>query len=71
MIRWGMDASTDVLRQSARCMVCGRKGATLQHPSWHGNGVGFEPFPARDYRPLYDTRQLAAIIVQLTNSLHR
>jgi hypothetical protein len=35
-----------MLRRSARCTNCGRKGATLQHPSWAGSYVGFEPFPA-------------------------
>jgi hypothetical protein len=40
------DAPGDVLRQCARCTVCGHKGATLQHPSWGGNGIGFLPFPA-------------------------
>ena len=38
MIRWGADASSDVLRQRARCTACGRK--------WGGEGVGFLPFPA-------------------------
>jgi hypothetical protein len=27
-------ASSDMLRQHARCSVCGWRGATLQHPSW-------------------------------------
>ena len=45
IIRWGPDASTDMLRRSARCTKCGRKGAALQHPSWAGMDVGFEPFP--------------------------
>ena len=47
MIRWGSDASSDVLRRSARCSRCGMKGATLQHPSWMGSEVGFQPFPAK------------------------
>jgi len=46
MIRWGADTSSDRLRQCARCTACGHKGATLQHPSWHGSDIGFEPFPA-------------------------
>ena len=29
IIRWGSDASSDVLRGSARCARCGRKGATV------------------------------------------
>ena len=34
MIRWGADASSDKLRQRARCTACGHKGATIQHPGW-------------------------------------
>jgi hypothetical protein len=45
VIRWGAGASSDVLRERARCTACGRKGATLQHPSWTGEHIGFEPFP--------------------------
>jgi len=36
MIRWGADASSDMLRRSARCTRCGRKGATIQLPGWGG-----------------------------------
>jgi hypothetical protein len=32
IIRWGGDASSDLLRRSARCTCCGSKGADLQHP---------------------------------------
>jgi hypothetical protein len=46
VIRWGRDASSDVLRERARCTVCGHKGATLQRPSWADAVVGFMmPFP--------------------------
>jgi hypothetical protein len=45
IIRWGPDASSDVLRRSARCSKCGRKGVALQHPSWAGMDLGWEPFP--------------------------
>jgi hypothetical protein len=34
IIRWGADASSDVLRQSARCTKCWHKGATLQLFLW-------------------------------------
>lgn len=34
MIRWGRNASSDMLRRCAKCTVCGHKGATLQHPGW-------------------------------------
>jgi hypothetical protein len=41
VIRWGADASSDVLRECARCTVCGHRGATFQHPGWSGDhGVG-------------------------------
>jgi hypothetical protein len=33
VIRWGADASSDRLRQRARCTSCGNKGATIQHPA--------------------------------------
>ena len=26
---------------------CGHKGATIQHPGWGGENVGFLPFPTR------------------------
>jgi len=45
VIRWGSEVSSDVLRRSARCSLCGHKGATLTHPSWAGLQVGFAPFP--------------------------
>jgi len=45
VILWGPDASSDKLRAGARCTNCGGKGATLQHPGWAGNHIGFYPFP--------------------------
>jgi hypothetical protein len=45
IIRWGPDASSDLLRKNARCSTCGHKGATLSHPGWGGKDVGFLPFP--------------------------
>ena len=36
IIRWGADASSDVLRRCARCTRCGRKGASIQIPGWGG-----------------------------------
>ena len=45
VIRWGADASSDILRQCARCSRCGYRGATLQHPGWIENGVGWQSFP--------------------------
>jgi hypothetical protein len=39
IIRWGAGTSSDFLRQSARCMFCGRKGADLQHPSSRSSDI--------------------------------
>jgi hypothetical protein len=46
VIRWSADASSDVMRQRLRCAVCGHRGACLQHPSWMGTDIGFQPFLA-------------------------
>jgi hypothetical protein len=53
VIRWGPDASSDMLRQCARCLKCGHKGASLQLPSWMSTAVGFAPFPVDRNRPRY------------------
>ena len=45
VIRWGADASSDMLGQHVRRSACGRRGATLQHPSWADSEVGWQPFP--------------------------
>ena len=34
VIRYGKDASSDVLRRNFTCSRCGRRGASLQVPSW-------------------------------------
>jgi hypothetical protein len=45
IIRWGPDASSNLMRRSARCEKCSAKSAALQHPSWGGEQVRWEPFP--------------------------
>jgi hypothetical protein len=45
VIRWGKDASSDMLRRCARCTRCGDRGATLMHPSWGGSNRGWQEFP--------------------------
>jgi TRAP-type uncharacterized transport system substrate-binding protein len=40
-----VNALNDGTVDAARCTSCGSKGATLQHPGWAGNHVGFCPFP--------------------------
>jgi hypothetical protein len=47
IIRWGEDASSNVLRQRARCTACGTLGAMLQHPGHVDSIVGLAPFPTR------------------------
>ena len=47
IIRWGPDASSDRLRASVRCSVCGCKGADLQHASWGGSSTGWAPYPGQ------------------------
>lgn len=42
--RYGADASSDVIRNNARCKKCGHKGATLGHPSYNGANE-LTPFP--------------------------
>jgi hypothetical protein len=44
-IRWGLDASSDLIRQRLRCSKCGRLGVTIQTSSWAGNAIGALPFP--------------------------
>jgi hypothetical protein len=46
VIRWGADASSDLLRQCMVCKECGHKGADLYHPSWGDSATGWQPFPA-------------------------
>jgi hypothetical protein len=46
IIRWGPDASSDVLRQRTRCSKCGNMGGvTIQGPSWDGPHIRFARFP--------------------------
>jgi hypothetical protein len=45
VIRWGADASSDVMRQCLRCALCGHRGACIQHPSWEGAEIGFQAYP--------------------------
>jgi hypothetical protein len=47
VIRWGAGASSDKLRQCARCTACGNMDATIQHPGWAGEHIGFMPFPLK------------------------
>jgi len=35
VIRWGADASSDLLRRNPRCTKCGHSGGVLQVPSHH------------------------------------
>lgn len=45
VILFGPDASSDLLRRNGRCQACGKRGASLQSPSWIGTEQGFAGFP--------------------------
>ncbi|CAN5482757.1 hypothetical protein BH10PSE7_BH10PSE7_15680 [soil metagenome] len=45
VIRWGPDVPNDVLRQNLRCSKCGRRGATIQRPSWSARTDSWQVFP--------------------------
>jgi len=47
IIRWGPEASSDMLRQCARYTACGHKGATLGHPGWVDGEVDGSRFQSR------------------------
>lgn len=50
-IRWGLDASSDLIRKSLVCARCGHKGAQIITPS--SNGLGeYDPFPGGHAGPL-------------------
>jgi len=36
LIGWGHNASSDMVRRSARCCQCGGKGAVIKLPGWGG-----------------------------------
>jgi hypothetical protein len=55
IIRWGADASSDVLRHRARCCACGHLGATLRHPSWGDSIIGWKPFSIDRVEPAAQT----------------
>lgn len=44
-IRFGGEASSDLIRQNLRCSKCGGKGGLIYHPSWGGDKVGYEYLP--------------------------
>ena len=46
VIRWGADSSSDVMRERLCCALCGHRGAALRLPSWMGNDIEWQPFPA-------------------------
>jgi hypothetical protein len=41
----GVPMLPDVLRRNARCSACGRRGASLQLPSWGDASAGWKVFP--------------------------
>src|SRR5437773_2332441 len=59
VIRWGAEASSDVMRERLRCAVCGHRGTVLQHPSWMDAQIGEQPFPA-NWVGIVNIRQIEA-----------
>ena len=51
IIRWGADASSNLLRRNARCQYCGTKGVTIQLPGWFGPNNTEAPFPVDRMSP--------------------
>jgi hypothetical protein len=45
IIKWGADASSNMLRRSAWCTRCGGKGATIQIPGWGGLQMPVREWP--------------------------
>jgi hypothetical protein len=50
VIRWGAEASSNILRRSARCTVCGHLGAATYHPGV--TGMLLNPYPVDHGNPL-------------------
>lgn len=46
LIRWAGDASSDLIRRSARCSTCRKVGARTMHPSYMDAVTGWAPYPA-------------------------
>ncbi len=46
IIRWGKDASSDLLRKSFVCSKCGARTTSIKHPSWADRQIGFQMFPS-------------------------
>jgi hypothetical protein len=46
-IRWGPEASSNVLRTRLRCTRCGARYTSLRHPGHVNAIVGTAPFPVR------------------------
>ena len=51
IIRWGAEASSNLLRRNARCQKCGTKGVTIQLPGWFGPNNTEAPFPVDRMSP--------------------
>src|SRR5258708_21471744 len=43
--RFGDSTTSNVLRERARCSLCGARGASLRLPSWVNSVTGAAPFP--------------------------
>jgi hypothetical protein len=51
IIRWGGNASSDLLQRSADALAAAAKGADLQHPSMRSSDIALASHPlAEDWR---------------------
>lgn len=47
-IRWGTNASSNLLRRRMRCSRCGTKSTSIAIPSWIDMQIGWQPFPVEN-----------------------
>jgi hypothetical protein len=66
VIRWGAEASSNMLRRCARCTVCGHKGATLSHQGDDPEHDNYAAFPAE-----HALRLSATIVARSRSDAHR
>jgi hypothetical protein len=45
VIRWGPDASSEMLRMNLTCTHTGHRRPSVQHPSWVDEEIGLQPCP--------------------------
>lgn len=68
-IRWGMGASTDLIRERLRCSKCGRKGGVaIKRPSW--NSRGYAVWPTSHEGEKINSQTALASVLTASDVLH-